>query len=254
MIWLNIVGNATLVLVAETLVIVIGSMLMGILLSYLLMGSVKKEAAALQSDLAEEKQQSENLRSQLKELMHIQEHLKEEISAMRLKADGQSKTIYDQQLQIVSKEGENKSQKGIIDGLHASIDAFQHRLKIIEEELTQAKNAVLIPHASNSPVVQRANYDHVSKLLGKPVTENDLTLITGIGPKTSALLQARNILTWQDLSESSQDYLRQILDEAGGIYKSLDPSSWPKQAFMAAQSEWRKLRVFQETLKKGEPG
>lgn len=251
---MTIVGNTTLLMIAETLVIVIGSMLMGILLSYLIMGGTKNQLAELQAQLAEEKQQTEGLREQSKELLTIQDHLKNEISEMRLKADRQSKTIYDQQLQIATKDGENKSQKGTIDGLQASIDSYQRRLKIIEDELTQAKNGVLIPHTSTPPVALRANYDHVSKLLGKPVTENDLTLIAGIGPKTAGLLQSHNIQTWQDLSLASVDMLRQMLDEAGGIYKSLDPTSWPKQAFMAAQSEWRKLRVYQETLKKGEPG
>ena len=254
MIWLNIIGNTTLLMIAETLVIVIGSMLMGILLSYLIMGGVKKQVAELQAEVENEKQHAESLREQAKELIGIQDHLKNEISEMRLKADRQSKTIYDQQLYIATKEGENKSQKGTIDGLNASIDSYQRRLKIIEDELTQAKNTVLIPHSSTPSVTLRANYDHVSKLLGKPVTENDLTVISGIGPKTAGLLQTNNINTWQDLSEAQVDVLRQILDSAGGIYKSLDPSSWPKQAFMAAQSEWRKLRVYQETLKKGESG
>jgi predicted flap endonuclease-1-like 5' DNA nuclease/uncharacterized membrane-anchored protein YhcB (DUF1043 family) len=254
MIWLNIVENTTMLLVAETLVIVIGSMLMGILLSYLINGNSKKEAESLQEELAGEKKQSDELREQMNELVNIREHLKNEVSTMRLKADSQSKTIYDQQLLIATRDGESKSQKGIIDGLQASIDSYQRRLKVIEDELTQAKNAILIPHVSTPPHVQRVNYDHVSKLLGKAVTENDLTLITGIGPKTSSLLQAHHIHTWEDLSGVPVEELRKILDEAGGIYKSQDPSSWPKQAFMASQSEWRKLRIFQETLKKGEPG
>jgi len=254
MIWLNIIGNTALLLVAETLVIVIGSMLMGILLSNLLKSNSKKQITDLQAEISQEKEQTETLRDQVRELNNIQEHLKKEVAEMRLKSDSQSKTIYEQQLHIAAREGESKSQKGAIDGLNASIDSYQRRLRIIEEELTQAKNAVLIPHSFTPAVAQRANYDHVSKLLGKTVTENDLTLISGIGPKTSALLQSHKIQTWQDLSETSADKLRQILDEAGGIYRSQDSSSWPKQALMAAQSEWRKLRVYQEALKKGEPG
>ena len=254
MIWLNIIGNTTLLLIAETLVIVVGSMLMGILLSNLMKGNSKKQVTELQSEIAQEKEQAESLRDQVRELINVQDHLKNEVSEMRLKSDSQSKTIYEQQLHIAAREGESKSQKGTIDGLNTSIDSYQRRLRIIEEELTQAKNAVLIPHSFSPPVAQRANYDHVSKLLGKTVTENDLTLISGIGPKTSALLQSHKILTWLDLSETTADKLRQILDEAGGVYKSLDTSSWPKQALMAAQSEWRKLRVYQEALKKGEQG
>jgi len=252
MIWLNIIGNTTFLMVAETLVIVIGSMLMGVLLSYVVTGNVKKQVEGLQAEIEEEKKRSNEVREQMQELTQIREDLKEELSAMRLKSDTQSRTIYDQQLQIAIKDNESKSHKGIVDGLNASIDAYQRRLKVIEEELSQIRNPVLIPHQSSPVVSISANYDHVSKLLGKPVTENDLSVIYGIGPKTSALLQSKSIQTWQDLAQTSIEMLKQILTEAGGSFKSIDPTSWPKQAFMAAQSEWRKLRVYQESLKKSE--
>lgn len=254
MIWLNILANETLLIIAEVLLIVVGSMLMGILLSYFIWGGYKKQAAELQNDIADEKRVSEDLRDQLNELVQIREHLKSEIASYRLKTDTQAKTIYDQNQYVYNKEGELKNQKGVIDGLRATIDSYQKRLKVIEEELSQARNPVLIPHKTNTLVTARANYDHVSQLLGRTVTENDLTLINGIGPKTSALLQSHGITTWKGLADTEVDDLRRMLNDAGGIYKSLDPSSWPKQAIMAAQSEWRKLRIYQETLKKGEPG
>ena len=252
MFWLNIFGNTTLLMIAETLVIVIGSMLMGILLYHMLVGNVKKQVTGLQSEIEEGKRKSEELDTQMQELIQIREHLKSEISNMRLKADTQSKTIYDQQLLIATKDTESRNHKGVVDGLHASIDSYQRRLKTIEDELIQAKNVVLIPHHTAPVSSVRANYDHVSKLLGKPVTENDLSVIYGIGPKTSALLQSKSIQTWQELGQTSIEILKQILNEAGGNFKSIDPTSWPKQAFMAAQSEWRKLRVYQESLKKSE--
>ncbi len=82
--------------------------------------------------------------------------------------------------------------------------------------------------------------------------ENDLTVIAGIGPRTASLLQAMGIDTWELLAGTSVSELRQTLDKAGGNYKSLDPTHWPRQAAMAAQSEWRKLRVFQQSLKAAE--
>jgi len=123
---------------------------------------------------------------------------------------------------------------------------------VIEEELLQSKSIAKPLKKIISSVATRANYEHVSQLLGRQVTENDLTLITGIGPKTAALLQANGIQTWNDLAKAKVEDLGEILSEAGGIYKSQDPTHWPKQAVMAAKSEWRKLRVFQESLRKGE--
>ena len=163
-----------------------------------------------------------------------------------------NKTIYDQQQYIFSHETEHKNQKAVIDGLNATIDSYQHRIRIIEEELEKARTPEPKPKKTTTIPAIRANYEHVSKLLGRQVTENDLTLIIGIGPKTAALLQANGIDDWGKLADASAKVLKVLLLETGGVYKSLDPTHWPKQAYMAAQGEWRKLRVFQETLRKTE--
>jgi predicted nucleic acid-binding Zn-ribbon protein len=52
--------------------------------------------AGLQAEIEEEKKRSNEVREQMQELVQIREHLKEEVSAMRLKTDSQSRTIYDQ--------------------------------------------------------------------------------------------------------------------------------------------------------------
>ncbi len=136
--------------------------------------------------------------------------------------------------------------------MNATVASYQHRLRVIEDEIHQHK---VEPISISRPVPAqpvRANYEHVSTLLGRQVTENDLTLITGIGPRTASLLEAIGIDTWESLGKTPVEYLRQVLDQAGGVYKSLDPAHWPKQAIMASQSEWRKLRVFQSMLTKPE--
>jgi predicted flap endonuclease-1-like 5' DNA nuclease len=89
----------------------------------------------------------------------------------------------------------------------------------------------------------------VSKLIGRQVAENDLTLILGIGPKTAEILKSHGVDTWDKLAATPLLDLSKWLLEAGGIYKSQDPTSWAKQATMAAHGEWRKLRLYQETLR-----
>ena len=119
MLTLSILANETLLIIAEVLLIVIGSMLMGILLSYFIWGRYKNQTEELQNDVAEEKRVSEDLRDQVNELVQVQEHLKSEIATYRLKADTQARTIYDQNQYVYGKENEVKNQKGIIDGLRA---------------------------------------------------------------------------------------------------------------------------------------
>jgi predicted flap endonuclease-1-like 5' DNA nuclease len=82
------------------------------------------------------------------------------------------------------------------------------------------------------------------------VSENDLTVIAGIGPKAAALLRSHGIGTWKDLADTSVEFLRQVLDGEGGPYKGIDPGHWPGQARMAERGEWRKLRAYQDFLRR----
>jgi predicted flap endonuclease-1-like 5' DNA nuclease len=252
MFFLNILNNETFLLIAEVLFIVIGSMLLGILLASLNGGGLRKKIADLTLALEEEKKQSAELREQVSELSLFRSELTSGAEELKTKLAEQSKTIYDQQLYILNSESAYKNQKAAIDDLNATIDSYQHRINVIQEELLKAKATdSRLRKVSAVPQV-RANYEHVSKLLGRQVTENDLTLIAGIGPKTADLLQSHGIDTWDDLARTPIDQLQEMLNKAGGIYKSLDPTHWAKQAVMASQGEWRKLRVYQEALRKSE--
>ena len=252
MLWLNILNNETVLLIAETLFIVIGSMLLGILLSYLYGTGTRKKLEELMITLEQEQKQSEELREQIKQINQLKAQLQTEVSELKSKSESQSKTIFDQHQYIYSREADHKNYKSTIDELHSTIDSYQHRLRIIEEELEKAKSREAKPKKPNNGPPVRANFEHVSQLLGKQVTENDLTLIAGIGPKTATLLHSKGIQTWEDLAATPLATLRTILADAGGVYKSQDPEQWAKQAIMAARGEWRKLRIFQEKIRSGE--
>jgi predicted flap endonuclease-1-like 5' DNA nuclease len=252
MLWLTIFNNETFLLVAETLFIVTGSMLLGILLSYLYSGGLKSKLGDLTLSLEEEKKQAGELREQVRQISQVRAELQAEIEELKLKGSEQARTIFNQQLTLQHREGEFKNQKGTIDSLQATIDSYQHRVNIIQEELEKAKAPETRPKKSVVAPQVRANYEHVSKLLGRQVTENDLTLIAGIGPKTAALLQSNGIQTWEDLAGAKLSDLQALLQEAGGVYKSQDPKHWAKQAVMASRGEWRKLRVYQEAIRKSE--
>jgi predicted flap endonuclease-1-like 5' DNA nuclease len=252
MLLLNILNNENLVLAAETLIIVIGSMLLGILLSYLNAGGTRAKLTELADLLEEEKKQNEDLREQVRDISQVRAQLQAEMEGLRIKVGDQAKTIYDQQQYINNSESAYRNQKSIVDGLNATIESYQHRLSVIQKELEETRTPEPKSRRTSTATPVRANFEHVSQLLGRQVTDNDLTLITGIGARTAALLQANGIDTWEDLANTSVEQLKAILTEAGGVYKSQDPTHWAKQAIMASQGEWRKLRVFQETLRKTE--
>ena len=245
---LNIFDNQTLELIAETGAIVIGSVLMGILLGYLYWGEYKKKTIKLNKSLDLERDQALQNKEKMDDLEAIRNHLQTEMQTDRSKFTSQSKTIYDQQSRIFENERQIQDLSTTISQLNNTIQTYEQRMNTIQHELLQPKEEV-IPIRKIIASPSRINYEYVSNLLGRQVIEDDLTLLIGIGPRTSALLESHGIETWQQLSDTPTSQLQQILSDAGGIYKSLDPTHWAKQACMAAQSEWRKLRVYQESLR-----
>jgi len=81
--------------------------------------------------------------------------------------------------------------------------------------------------------------------------QDDLTAVEGIGPKISGLLQEGGITTWRALAYTEVSKIQGILDAAGKRYKLADPSTWPKQAEMAADGRWDDLDEYQNFLRAG---
>ena len=101
-----------------------------------------------------------------------------------------------------------------------------------------AKAKVKITAETPAPVVSEAVAD-------------ELTKIEGIGKKIAELLQAENIHTFADLSKTTAKKLKSILEKGGNKFKMFDPTSWPKQAKLAAAGKWEELKKLQLELKGG---
>ena len=81
------------------------------------------------------------------------------------------------------------------------------------------------------------------------ITKNDdLKKIEGIGPKIEALLQKNNISSFEQLKACRRESLIAILESAGPQYRMHEPKTWPEQAQMAFNGEWKKLTEFQDYL------
>jgi len=78
---------------------------------------------------------------------------------------------------------------------------------------------------------------------------DDLTLIEGIGPKISKLLNQADIHTFKQLGAKDPENLIVVLASAG-IFMT-DPATWPEQARMADEGRWDDLKKLQEALKGG---
>ena len=63
-----------------------------------------------------------------------------------------------------------------------------------------------------------------------PGTMDDLTAISGIGPKLSAVLQQKGITSYSVLAAMSAEEIKTLLLSEGSGYTRYDTSSWPEQA------------------------
>ncbi len=88
-----------------------------------------------------------------------------------------------------------------------------------------------------------------------PTGPDDLKRIEGIGPKIAGLLEAAGVKTFAQLSETDVDRIKQILEEADpNLLNLADPSTWPKQARLAATGKWEALEKWQDRLRGGRQG
>lgn len=107
---------------------------------------------------------------------------------------------------------------------------------------------------TNEHIVMSDDSKALAKSLGlKPQKSNkdDLTVVEGIGPKISQLLIADGIETFRQLEKTEVNVIQKILDEAGPSYKLAKPESWPKQAGLCVEQDWKELKEYQDRLFNG---
>ncbi len=81
--------------------------------------------------------------------------------------------------------------------------------------------------------------------------KDDLKKIEGIGPKIAEILGMAKINSFEDLSKANVTDLKKVLAAAGPRYQIHNPSTWSKQAKLAAKADWIKLKKLQDELKGG---
>jgi small subunit ribosomal protein S2 len=80
---------------------------------------------------------------------------------------------------------------------------------------------------------------------------DDLTKVEGIGPKAAEALTNSGIATFGNLAKADPEKVKEILTEASSRMAHLDPTTWPKQAQMAADGKWDELKEWQDNAKGG---
>jgi predicted flap endonuclease-1-like 5' DNA nuclease len=85
----------------------------------------------------------------------------------------------------------------------------------------------------------------------KEPVKDDLTKIEGIGKKIETVLNKGGILSYKQLAKTTAKKLKQLLEDAGPKFSMHIPTTWPKQAKLAADGKWDELDNLQHKLKGG---
>src|SRR6056297_342717 len=109
-----------------------------------------------------------------------------------------------------------------------------------------AKKAEAAPTKEEKPTEEEKPAKKEAK--AKP---DDLTKIEGVGPKAAEALIASGVKTYAELADADAEKVKEILTEASSTLAHLDPTSWPKQAKMAADGKWDELKEWQDNVKGG---
>jgi len=83
------------------------------------------------------------------------------------------------------------------------------------------------------------------------LSNDNLQIIEGVGPKMSEYLHSNGINSWETLATYDEHYLKNLLGKEGNKYRIIDPNSWPAQANLASKGEWEKLIDLQKSLVAG---
>ena len=77
----------------------------------------------------------------------------------------------------------------------------------------------------------------------KPAPADDLTQLSGIGPRMASILSVGGITTYAQLEHTDPSELRKVVAQSGALPPSqLD--SWPTQASYAARGDWSGLASY----------
>ena len=116
------------------------------------------------------------------------------------------------------------------------------------EETTAEPAAKEVKEEEKKPAAKKST---AGKAKEDGAKADDLTKVEGVGPKAAEALSGAGLETYAKLAKAKPEKIKEILTEASSRMAHLDPTSWPKQAKMAADGKWDELKEWQENAKGG---
>ena len=145
-------------------------------------------------------------------------------------------TTHNQYLDRITK------QQGVIQNLQSQHNSIQKQ-QIIQSNPAQNDLKLITMNHFSEAVKKQARQKAKKRLSGK----DNLKKVKGISSSIENTLNHAGINTWSKLAQMDVEELKQLILQEGRKTSSLyDPTTWPKQAALAAKGRWKELRVWQK--------
>ena len=155
---------------------------------------------------------------------------------------------------------ERKSEKNANEEVKKAKETKKEAAKDAPKEVAEptpskveTKPAPVVENAPEPKVAVETTKEAVEKEAPKKAktASDDLTKIEGVGPKAAEALTNAGMGSFIDIAKGDADKIKEVLTEASSRMAHLDPTSWPKQAQMAADGKWDELKEWQDNVKGG---
>ena len=150
-----------------------------------------------------------------------------------------------EELETCRKERER--QLSLSSSFKSDIDSWKEKFNTLQSDFEAYKLKSI--STASAPVYFDPSL--AARILKKKIIQDDLKIVEGIGPKIEALFHDAGIRTWKDLSETTVEKCRQILDNGGDRFRIHNPGTWPRQCELAYFGKWEELKEWQDRMPGG---
>lgn len=127
-------------------------------------------------------------------------------------------------------------------------DALQTAHNISQTTHATAPEKTVV-QPSEAPVVVEEPTPTAIPVSKQVQEEDDLTKLSGIGPKLEEAMKLAGIKSYTQLAKLSVEDLNASLASSGIRYSKASAESWATQAKLAKENDWDGLKTYQSALK-----
>ncbi len=191
--------------------------------------------------------------SQIDTLSDTVETNNERIGILTERLQVKDEAIQSKQDQISKKEDDIQELKDKFNEQNLNIKKMTKEKTDLQDQIqnimTRAENAkareIEMGNALKTKDLDYATIHQRTKRM-----QDDFTHISGIGQKTSSLLKNAGIKSFSKLAETDVKHINEILEKKNpSLLKKTDPTTWPEQARIAAEGDWKALTNLQKSMK-----